>query len=87
LVIAPLQPHKSWYGQFWYAEHSPLGALADRLLLFAIVALSLLAGGMSLVRHHHPPTGDVRGPTPPAKAGGSISFTDLFVTKSNIVRS
>ncbi len=59
-MIAPLQPHKSWYGQFWYAERSPLGALADRLLLFAIVALSLLAGGMSLIRHHHPPAGDVR---------------------------
>jgi hypothetical protein len=52
MAIAPLQPHKSWYRHFWYAERSPRDTLADRTLLFAIVALSLIAGGMLLVRYH-----------------------------------
>ncbi len=52
MAIAPQQPHKSWYRHFWYAERSPRDTLADRALLFAIVALSLLAGGTFLVRHH-----------------------------------
>jgi hypothetical protein len=60
--MAPLQPHKSWYGNFWYAEHSPMDRLADRSLLFAIVALLLLVGGMSLVRHHPDTAGIVRVP-------------------------
>ena len=52
MAIAPLQPHKSWYRQFWYAERSPRDTLTDRTLIFVIVALSLLAGGSFLVRHH-----------------------------------
>jgi hypothetical protein len=51
MAIAPLQPHKSWYRHFWYAERSSLDTLTDRTLLFGIVALSLVAGGMVLVRH------------------------------------
>jgi hypothetical protein len=54
-VIAPQRPHASWYRHFWYAERSPRDTLIDRLLIFAIVALSLLAGGMHLVRHHAAP--------------------------------
>jgi hypothetical protein len=57
MAIAPLQPHKSWYRHFWYAEHSPRDTLTDRALLFAIAALSLLASGMVLVRHHAAPSG------------------------------
>jgi hypothetical protein len=52
MAIAPLQPHRSWYRHFWYAERSPRDTLADRSLIFGIVALGLLAGGMLLVRHH-----------------------------------
>jgi hypothetical protein len=52
MAIAPLQPHESWYRQFWYAERSPRDTLTDRTLIFAIVALTLIAGGMLLVRHH-----------------------------------
>ncbi len=63
MAIAPLQPHKSWYRAFWYAERSPRDTVADRLLCFAIVALSLLAGGTMLVRHHPPTPAD-----PPAQA-------------------
>jgi hypothetical protein len=55
MAIAPLQPHRSWYRHFWYAEKSPRDTLPDRTLLFAIVALSLLAGGMLLVRHQAAP--------------------------------
>jgi hypothetical protein len=40
MAIAPLQPHRSWYRHFWYAERSPRDTLVDRSLLFAIVALS-----------------------------------------------
>jgi len=60
LVIAPVRPHKSWYGSFWYGKRSPLGRLADRSLLFAIVGLTLVAGGMSLVRHHQAASVDAR---------------------------
>jgi len=49
MAIAPLQPHRSWYRQFWYAERSPRDTLTDRALIFAIVALGLVAGGMLLV--------------------------------------
>ena len=61
MAIAPLQPHKSWYRHFWYAERSPRDTLTDRALLFAIVALSLVAGGSLLVRQHAAPpsTGSV----------------------------
>jgi hypothetical protein len=52
MAIAPLQPHKSWYRHFWYAKRSPRDTLADRTLLFAIVALSLVVGGIYLVRHN-----------------------------------
>jgi hypothetical protein len=52
MAIAPQQPHPSWYRQFWYAERSPRDTLTDRALIFAIVALGLVAGGMSLVQHH-----------------------------------
>jgi hypothetical protein len=55
------QPHRSWYRHFWYADRSPRDTLADRSLLFAIVALSMLAGGMLLVRHHAVPPQDVIG--------------------------
>jgi hypothetical protein len=55
MAIAPLQPHKSWYRHFWYAERSPRDTLADRALIFAIVALSLVVGGMFLVRHNAAP--------------------------------
>ena len=51
MAIAVRQPHGSWYRQFWYAERSPRDALIDRTLLFAIVALSLVIGGIQLVRH------------------------------------
>ena len=54
MAIAPLQPHKSWYRHFWYAERSPRDTLADRMLIFAIVSLGLLAGGTLLVRHGAP---------------------------------
>ena len=55
MPIAPRQPHKSWYRHFWYAEHSPRNTLADRALIFAIVALSLVVGGMFLTRHNATP--------------------------------
>jgi hypothetical protein len=55
MAIAPLQPHKSWYRHFWYAQRSPRDTLADRTLLFAIVALSLVVGGTFLVRHNASP--------------------------------
>jgi hypothetical protein len=51
MAIAPQQPHPSWYRQFWYAERSPRDTLTDRALVFALVALGLIAGGMSLVQH------------------------------------
>jgi hypothetical protein len=46
MAIALRQPHKSWYRQFWYAERSPRDTLLDRTLIFAIVALSLVAAGL-----------------------------------------
>jgi len=52
MAIAPLQPHKSWYRHFWYAQRSPRDTLADRALLFAIVALSLTVGGIYLIRYN-----------------------------------
>ena len=61
--MAPLQPHASWYRNFWYAERSPRDALIDRTLVFAIVALSLLGGGMHLVRHHAVPRGAAQFPS------------------------
>jgi hypothetical protein len=51
MPIAPRQPHRSWYRRVWYARRSPHDALIDRTLIFAIVTLTLLAGGMLLVRH------------------------------------
>jgi hypothetical protein len=55
MAIALRQPHRSWYRQFWYAEHSPRDTLVDRTLFFAIVALSLVIGSMLLVRHYAVP--------------------------------
>ena len=49
MAIAPLQPHSSWYRRFWYADRSPLDALVDRVLTFAIIALALLAGATLLL--------------------------------------
>jgi len=67
MAIAPLQPHRSWYRHFWYAERSPRDTLTDRTLLFAIVALFLIIGGMLLVRHYAVPR--TAGPLPVAEAG------------------
>ena len=67
MAIAPLQPHKSWYRHFWYAERSPRDTLADRTLLFAIVALGLVVGGNFLIRHH--------AATPPAIASAADNVT------------
>jgi hypothetical protein len=52
MAIAPQQPHKSWYRDFWYAKRSPRDTLVDRALLFLIVALSLIVGGIYLIRHN-----------------------------------
>ena len=52
MAIAPLQPHKSWYRHFWYAQRSPRNTLADRALLFAIASLSLIVGGIYLIRYN-----------------------------------
>lgn len=46
MAIAPLQPPPSWYRHFWYAKRSPRDTLLDRMLIFAVVALSLVVGGM-----------------------------------------
>jgi hypothetical protein len=62
MAIAVRQPHRSWYRQFWYAERSPHDALTDRTLLFAIVTLSLVVGGMQLVRHSAAPNATGRSP-------------------------
>ena len=65
MAIAPLQPHKSWYRHFWYAKRSPRDTLADRALLFGIVALALVVGGIYLVRHNATPRSSV--PLPAAE--------------------
>jgi hypothetical protein len=62
MAIAPIQPPRSWYRQFWYAERSPRDTLADRSLLFAIVALSLLAGGLVMARNHSVPIDNGQSP-------------------------
>jgi hypothetical protein len=49
MAIAPLQPHSSWYRRFWYAERSPLDTLIDRMLIFGILALLLVAGTTRLM--------------------------------------
>lgn len=41
-MLPPMQPHASWYRRYWYAEHSPLEALLDRVLIFAVAVLALL---------------------------------------------
>ena len=53
MAIAPLQPHTSWYRRFWYAQRSPLDRLVDRVLVFGIVLLILLAGTTGLM-HRDP---------------------------------
>lgn len=55
MAIAPQQPHPSWYRHFWYAERSPRDTLVDRALIFGIVALGLVAGGILLMHHHGVP--------------------------------
>ena len=49
--IIPVPPPKTWYRHYWYAEHSPIDHLVDRLLYFAIAALAVLAGAMTLVNY------------------------------------
>ena len=66
MEIAVRQPHRWWYRQFWYAEHSPRDTLVDRALFFAIVALSLVVGSMLLVRHYAVP--HATGKSPVAEA-------------------
>jgi hypothetical protein len=56
MLIAPQQPHRSWYNHFWYAERSPRDTLTDRALLFGVVALGLLVAGMSLVHRNTIPS-------------------------------
>jgi hypothetical protein len=51
MKMAPLQPHASWYRRFWYNERSPLDTLVDRVLILAIIAVTLLAGSTTLARH------------------------------------
>jgi hypothetical protein len=68
MAIAVRQPHKSWYQQFWYAERSARDRLTDRTLLFAIVALLLIIGGIQLVRHYGKP--HAVGPFPMTEAAG-----------------
>ncbi len=62
MAIAPLQPHESWYQHFWYARRSPRDTLADRALLFAIVALSLIVGATYLIRHNAAPGTEISLP-------------------------
>jgi len=50
MKISPLQPHSSWYRRFWYNERSPLERLVDRVLIFVIIVLSLVAIGTTLDR-------------------------------------
>lgn len=52
MAIAPVQPDRSWYR---HAERSPRDTLADRSPMFAIVALSLPAGGLWWVPRHAAP--------------------------------
>jgi hypothetical protein len=66
MAIALRQPHESWYRHFWYSKRSPHDTLADRALLFAIVALSLVVGGIYLVRHNA--TQHAAAPLPTAEA-------------------
>jgi hypothetical protein len=56
MLIAPQQPHRSWYNHFWYAERSPRDTLTDRALLFGVVALGLIVAGMSLVHRRTIPS-------------------------------
>ena len=49
--MIPVPPPKTWYRHFWYAEQSPVDRLVDRLLFFAIAALAVLAGAMTLVNY------------------------------------
>ena len=65
MAIAPLQPHESWYRHFWYAKRSPRDTLADRTLIFAIVALSLIVSAIYLIRHNATP--GTENPTPAAE--------------------
>ena len=65
MAIALQRPHKSWYRHFWYAERSPRHSLVDRFLIFSIVALSLLAGAATMMRHD----GGGRAANRPAVAG------------------
>ncbi len=80
MAIAPLQPHRSWYKHFWYNERSPLRTLADRVLIFAILALSLLAIGTRA--QHHPPS--ARAMTPDASVGRlPYEHTTIFIPRDH----
>jgi hypothetical protein len=62
MAIAPLQPHRSWYRHFWYAERSPRDTLLDRALIFAVVALLLVVGGMVWIPRNAAPHGTGHNP-------------------------
>ena len=49
-MLPPMQPHASWYRRYWYAERSPRDTLVDRVLLFCVAVLALLAG-VTLLGH------------------------------------
>ncbi|MEJ0017118.1 MAG: hypothetical protein WDN25_11245 [Acetobacteraceae bacterium] len=62
MAIAPLQPHSSWYRRYWYAKRSPLDTLVDRVLIFGVIALILLAGASRLAHHDGSPPARARAP-------------------------
>jgi hypothetical protein len=62
MAIALREPHKSWYRQFWYAERSPRDTLLDRSLIFAIVALSLVAAGLVWIPRDAAHRASIRAP-------------------------
>jgi hypothetical protein len=47
-MLPPVQPPASWYRRYWYSARSPVGNLMDRVLLFCIAVLALLAGATLL---------------------------------------
>jgi hypothetical protein len=55
MAIGPLRPHASWYRRFWYEERSPLETLVDRVLIFGILILLVLAGATRHAQHDAAP--------------------------------